>query len=161
MNPATTIRERVDDFLAQRTLAVVGVSRTKSDFSRQLVALLRHLGFAVYAVNPYAEQLDGETCYHRVADIPAPVDGALLMVSQALLGPVLQECVLAGVPRLWIYGVGHPKKLDLRSQALCDERHVSVINGLCPRMFLRDSAWPHRLHGWIATRGRAFRTSAA
>ena len=159
MTQLSTTRARAEDFLSRSTLAVIGVSRKKADFSHALFLLLRRRGGTVFAVNPHADEFDGIPCYHHIADVPMPLDGALLMVAEAALPAVIQECVAAGVPRLWIYGVGHPRKIDLRTRELCRARNVELINGLCPRMFLSDSGWFHRLHGWITARSRHYRTS--
>ena len=155
------ISELVDGFLTQRTLAVVGVSRKKTDFSRQLVDLMRRNNYTIYPVNPHADELDGEHCYRQVSDIPSPVEGAMLMVSDAQLDAAIRECIAAGISKIWIYGVGHPRKLSMDVLRLSQEKNVSLINGLCPRMFLHDASWPHRLHKWIALRGRTYRTSPA
>ncbi len=159
MKQFSTTRERAEEFLSRTTLAMIGVSRNKADFSRKLFTLLHRRGSTVYPVNPNLDSFDGIPCYQRISDVPTPLGGALLMVADAALPAVIHECVAAGVPRLWIYGVGHPRKLDLRTRELCRERNVELINGLCPRMFLSDSGWFHRLHGWIAARSRHYRTS--
>jgi hypothetical protein len=152
-----TSRDLAEEFLVQRTLAVIGVSRTQKDFSRKLVSRLRQSGRTVYAVNPRVEELDGERCYPKITEVPEFVDGALLMVPDAALGAAIAECAAAGVPRVWIYGTGHPRKLDKEFRGLCHKLHISLINGLCPLMFLRETAWPHHLHGWMAMRHREYR----
>lgn len=159
MTQLSTTRERAESFLARSTFAVIGVSRNKSDFSRKLFTLLHRRGGTVYAVNPNLDSFDGIPCYHHIADVPTPPDGALLMVANAALPSAIQECLAAGVPRLWIYGIGRPRNLDLRSRELCCECNVELINGLCPYMFVGDSGWFHRLHGWIAARSRHYRAS--
>jgi predicted CoA-binding protein len=153
-----TSRELAEEFLAQKTLAVIGLSRTKNDFSRKLFDRLQQGGREIFAVNCNGGESDGVSYYQKIADVPKFVDGALLMVPESALGATITECAVAGVPRLWIYGVGHPRILDREWRALCNKLNISIINGLCPMMFLRDTAWPHHLHGWIATRNRAYRS---
>ncbi len=150
MQSTSSVAERARDFLNRRTLALVGVSRNEKDYSRWLFRRLKKTGYQVLAVNPNSTRIDGEPCYKSIAELPQPVDGALLMTSESKLPHVIGECVTAGIRSIWIYGVGHPRKLDVDTRTFCEQHHVQLINGLCPMMFLRDAAWPHRFHGWIA-----------
>jgi predicted CoA-binding protein len=156
-----TTQEQINDFLAQRTLALIGVSRRERDFSRLLLRAFRSAGYTMHGVNPKDGEVQGETCFSHIRDIPVTVDGALLMVPPAALPQAIRDCLDAGVKRLWIYGTGHPKPLDDELRILCRGRQISVINGFCPMMFLNNSSWPHRLHGWIVRQTRAYRTVPA
>ena len=75
--------DTIRDFLAQRRLAIVGVSHQPKDFSRMLFRAFRERNFEVVPVNPGAAELEGTTCYSRLQDIQPPVDTALLMTSPA------------------------------------------------------------------------------
>jgi hypothetical protein len=156
-----TTQEQINDFLAQRTLALIGVSRKERDFSRSLLRAFRTAGCTMHGVNPKASEVRGETCFSHLRDIPVTVDGALLMLPPSALSQAIRDCLDAGVKRLWIYGTGRPQPLDEELRMLCRERQVSVINGFCPLMSLNNSSWPHRLHGWIARQTRAYRSIPA
>src|ERR1017187_7078098 len=71
----------VQDFLGQKRLAVVGVSRKPDDFSRKLFCELRDRGYDVVPVNPEVDEIDGKKCFAHLQDVQPPVDGALLMTS--------------------------------------------------------------------------------
>jgi len=53
----------VDDFLAQKTMAVVGVSRGGKKFGNAILKDLKQKGYRVFPVNPHAASIDGERCY--------------------------------------------------------------------------------------------------
>ena len=56
-----TLKQAADEFLAQRRIAVAGVSRTDSGHGANVVYKgLRKAGYEVFAVNPNAEQVDGD-----------------------------------------------------------------------------------------------------
>ena len=78
--PVTT-RETIDDFLAQKRLAMVGVSTNPQDFSRSLFRELRERGYDMVPVNPKAEAMENVRCYARLQDVKPPVEGALVMTS--------------------------------------------------------------------------------
>ena len=53
----------VDDFLAQRSLAVVGVSRGGKKFGNRAYRELKAKGYQLFPVHPEAEVLEGDPCY--------------------------------------------------------------------------------------------------
>jgi predicted CoA-binding protein len=65
----------IDDFLAQRTLAVVGVSRKAEKFGNMVYRELKAKGYRVFAVNPRTESVAGERCYPSLSALPEPVGG--------------------------------------------------------------------------------------
>jgi predicted CoA-binding protein len=156
-----SLRNSLDDFFSQRTLAVVGVSRTPADFSRKLVQSLRERDYIVHTVNPHVDSLDQHDNYRRIQDLPGNTTAALLMLPEAAFDDAIRECVTHGMTHIWVYGVGHPRPVSDDVRRWCEQRDVTLINGLCPRMFLSGSAWPHRLHGWFASRSRNYRTPPA
>jgi predicted CoA-binding protein len=50
----------VDDFLAQKTVAVVGVSRGGKKFGNAVLKDLKEKGYRVFPINPNAESIEGE-----------------------------------------------------------------------------------------------------
>ena len=144
----TTTRTQIDDFLAQKRLALVGVSREAEDFSRRLFQELRERGYDVVPVNPAAAEIDGQRCFARVQDIAPAVDTALLLTSPEATDQVVQDCVEAGITRVWMHrgaGVGAVSDAAVK---FCDEHGIQVVAGFCPYMFLPDAGFVHRLHGF-------------
>ncbi len=139
--------ERVRDFLGQKRIAIVGVSREPKDFSRSLFRELRERGYDAVPVNPDASEIEGQPCFARLQDITPPVDGALLMTSPAVTDKVIHDCADAGVHRVWMFrgeGRGAVSAAGIR---FCESNGISVVPGECPFMFLPNSAWFHRFHG--------------
>jgi predicted CoA-binding protein len=146
MNSMSTIRE----FLGQKRLAMVGVSRESRGFSRTLYRELRQQGYDVIAVNPSAQEIEGQACYAHLDHIEPPVENVLLMTSAEVTNPVAHECPSVGVKRVWMYRAGrHGGAVNPEAIAFCRQNGIAVIAGECPFMFLPHSAWFHRFHGWI------------
>ncbi len=139
----------VEDFLEQKRLALVGVSRKPEDFSRKLFCELRNRGYDVVAVNPFADEIDGQPCFAYLKDVHPPVDGALLMTSPEASERVVQECVAAGIRRVWMYRAGGAGAVSSQAVRFCESHSISVIPGECPLMFLPQGSWFHRLHGVV------------
>lgn len=144
-----TAKYAIDNFLAQKRIAIVGASRGQNDFSRGLLREMRMRGYDTVPVNRNAEEIEGLKCFPSVRDIEPPVDGALVMVPAKAVESVINECAEAGITRVWVHGMGMGDGPGVTIQALCEEKGITLVPGQCPYMFLTDTAWIHRFHGTI------------
>ena len=135
----------IDDFLKQKRLAVVGVSRNPKEFSNGVFRKLKASGYEVLPVNRNASEVEGEPCYASVRDLPGPVDGVLVMVPATQSAAVVQDCQAAGVKRVWLHRGGGQGAVSPEAVALARQAGMALVDGACPYMFL-DKAWFHRIH---------------
>jgi predicted CoA-binding protein len=138
--------ETIQDFLAQKRIAVVGVSRNPKDFNSTLFRDLRKAGYDAVPVNPHVAQVDGVRCFDRVQVISPPVDGVLIMTPPAVTDSIAQDCVEAGVKRVWMYRMAGTGAVSQSAVELCAKNGIRVVAGGCPYMFLPNPMWFHRLH---------------
>ncbi len=139
--------EILTDFLAQKRLAVVGVSRSAKGFSNVLFRELKGRGYDLVPVNPNASEVEGERCFARLQDVTPPVDGALLMTTPAATEQVVRDCAEAGVSRVWMYQAVGAGAVSGNAVDFCREKGIRVVAGACPYMFLPGAGLGHRLHG--------------
>jgi predicted CoA-binding protein len=139
------IRKDIDGFLAQKTIAVVGVSRSPNKFANAAFRELRKKGYRVFPVNPNAVTVEGERCYHRTADIEPRPHAALIITPPAQTETAVREATSAGIRRLWIQQ-GAESEAALR---LAETSGAAVVNGECVLMFAEPAAFYHRLHRWV------------
>ena len=137
-----TALSHVQQFLAIKRLAMVGVSRNSKDFTRALFEEFRRRDYDVLPVNPGALELDGIRCYPDVQAIQPTVEGALVLTSAAQSGEVVRRCHAAGIHSIWLY------RASADALAYCAENGIRVVAGECPFMFLPETAWFHRVHGF-------------
>src|SRR5687768_10874503 len=90
--PAMLNSQSITDLLAGRHIAVVGASDDKGNFGGTVYRALRDHDYDVVAVNPNARTVAGDRCYPDLASVPAPVDGAILMVSRTRALDVIDAC---------------------------------------------------------------------
>jgi predicted CoA-binding protein len=138
--------DNIQDFLARRRIAIVGVSHQSKDFSRMLFRAFRDRDFDVVPVNPGARVIEKKYCFPRIQDIQPPVEAALLMTSPEVSEQIVRDCAAAGIRRIWIY------RHSPIAEAWCAERGIAVIAGECPMMFLNGAGWIHRVHRWFHDR---------
>ena len=144
-----TVMEKIRDFLAQKRIAIVGVSQQPRDFSRTLFRDFRKRGYEVVPVNPAVREIEGQTCFARVTEIQPPVSTVLLMTPPAVTDSVVRDCADAGVQRVWMYRAGGAGAVSSDAAAFCQSRGIAVIPGECPYMFLSGASWYHGLHGLV------------
>lgn len=143
-NGAMTGRRAIDEFLAQKRLAVVGVSRSAKDYTRLVFREFQARGYQAVPVNPNAAEVEGERCYARVGEIDPPVEAALLLTPPAASGAALADCAGAGIRRVWMY-----RSAGTGARAFCREHEITLIAGRCPLMFLSNAGGIHRFHGFL------------
>nr|WP_030120904.1 acetate--CoA ligase family protein [Streptomyces californicus] len=90
----------LDRFFRPRSVAVVGASdaegRPNTGITRQLVAWAERVGARLHPVHPTRAAVFGRACVPSVAELPEPVDLAVLLVADPL--PVIEELGEAKVP---------------------------------------------------------------
>jgi len=143
----TTLKQ-IHNFLGRKRLAVVGVSRTPQDFTRTLFHELQSRQYDVVAVNPNLEQIAGMPCCARVADIDPPAEGALLMTKPATTERVVRECHAAGIRDIWMYRGAGAGAVSPEAVQFCEANGMSVVAGECPFLYLPETPWFHRFHGF-------------
>jgi predicted CoA-binding protein len=140
---------KIEDFLAQKRIAMAGVSRDPASFSAKLFEEFVRRGYDMVPVNPGTQDVLGHRCFARVQDIQPPVDAVLLMTSPEATETVARDCAEAGIRRVWMYRAGGKGAVSPAAVAFCQERGMSVVPGQCPFMFWRDAAAFHRFHGFV------------
>jgi uncharacterized protein len=144
-----TSMELIEDFLAQKRIAIVGMSREAKSMSEMVFKELSKRGYDVVPVNPKAQEVMGRKCFARVQDIQPAVDGVLLMTPPAATESVVKDCAACGIQRVWMHrGVGQGA-VNEKAIEVCRERGIRVIPGECPLMFLPQRDGIHSFHGFI------------
>jgi predicted CoA-binding protein len=147
-------RKTIEDFLAQHHLAFVGVSRDTKQFANAVYRRLRADGRILYPVNLAAagKPIEGDRSYGRLADVPDPVDGVVVMVPAEDAATVVRQAVQRGIPRIWLHrGVGRGSVTEEAVQ-VCRDNGTAVVDGACPLMFDEPVRGVHRIHRVIASR---------
>jgi predicted CoA-binding protein len=141
--------DTIQDFLAQKRIALVGISREPASDSARLFEELRRRGYDMVPVNPNTTEVQGQRCFARVQHIQPPVEAALLMTTPEVTETVAHDCAEAGIRRLWMYrGIG-TGSVSPKAVAFCEEQGMQVVPGQCPYMFLPQAAGVHRFHGFV------------
>jgi len=122
MTSSPDLCAQIDDLFNSRSVAIVGVPRGLKTGSVFLTALLEQ-GYSgrIYPVNPKADEIAGLKAYPSVADIPGPVDLAIVLVPQQKALDVVRECVAKGVKGAVLFTSGFSETGTREGQDLEDE----------------------------------------
>jgi uncharacterized protein len=141
-----TIATAAAEFLANRRVAVTGVSRTPENHgSNAIYRRLRERGYQVFAVNPNAREVEGDRSYPDLTSIPGGVDAVVIATRPAFAEPTMRECVALGVKHVWMHrGIG-PGSVSAPATDYGRQHGVTVIDGGCPLMFGPTADIGHRV----------------
>lgn len=94
--------DQIDQMLALKTWAVVGLSNNPDRAAFGVAKLLIDKGHTVIPVHPKAESVHGQTGYTKLSDIPVPVDVVDIFVNSDLAGAVVNEAIEIGAKGVWL-----------------------------------------------------------
>jgi hypothetical protein len=132
----TAIKEAATDFLSHKRVAVTGVSRTPgSHGSNAVYTRLRERGYQVFAVNPNADEVEGDRAYHDLASIPGGVEAVVIGTRPELADETMRECAELGIQHVWMHRGPGAGSVSETATAYGREHGIKVIAGGCPCMF--------------------------
>ncbi len=146
-----TLKEQAEEFLAQKRIAVVGVSREKDAVSNLIYRRLRDRGYEAFAVNPNMGTFDGAPCYPTLKAIPGKVDGAVIITRPEVTEQVVKDAAEAGIRHLWMHGNPMMGGSSVSAAAVeyCQKNGITVIPGACPAMFGVTADFGHKCMRWM------------
>jgi predicted CoA-binding protein len=140
-----TVKEAAAAFLANKRIAVTGVSRTPGSHGSNVVfGRLRDRGYEVFAVNPNAEQVEGVTAYRDLAAIPGGVDAVVIGTRAELAAPTMQQCIDLGIRHVWMHRAFGEGSVSAAATELGRRAGITVIDGGCPLMFDPTADFGHK-----------------
>ena len=148
-----SLETRVDEFLAQKRIAVAGVSRNNSHHpaGTLIYRRLKKTGHEVFPVNPHMQTFDGDRCYPDLRSIPGGVDAVVIVTRPETAERIVQDCSDAGVRRVWMHQSLGKKGSSVSPAAVeyCRQHDISVIAGACPMMYGDGADLGHRCMRWF------------
>jgi uncharacterized protein len=132
----TRIKDAASDFLAHNRVAVTGVSRTPGNHGSNVVyKRLRERGYQVFAVNPNANDVEGDPAYRDLHSIPDGVEAVVIGTRPERAEETMRECAELGIKHVWMHRGPGGGSVPQAATAYGRERGISVIDGGCPCMF--------------------------
>jgi predicted CoA-binding protein len=138
-------KKLVEDFIAQKKIAVVGVSRKKTKFGNAIYKELKQKGYQVFPINPHINAFEGDVCYPDLLSLPEKVDAVIINVPPAQTEKVVREAKRAGINKVWLQQGSQSEE----AVKFCEENGIDYVANECILMFAQPSAFIHRAHRWV------------
>lgn len=148
----TMMDAKIHDFLAQKRIAVAGVSGNarQHPVGSLIYRRLKKTGHQVFAVNPRLQTFDGDRCYPNLQSIPGGVDGVVIVTRPEATERIVHDCSDAGVPRVWMHqSLAKGSSVSPAAVDYCRRHNISVIAGACPMMYGDGVDLGHTCMRWM------------
>jgi predicted CoA-binding protein len=141
-----TVKEAAHAFLANKRIAVTGVSRTPKDHgSNTVYKRLRDRGYEVFAVNPNADVVEGDPSYHDLKSIPGGVQAVVIGTRPEIAEDTMRECAELGITRVWMHRGPGAGSVSNAATEYGRQHGITVIDGGCPLMFGPTADFGHKV----------------
>jgi predicted CoA-binding protein len=146
-----TLQQKVDDFLAQKRIAVAGVSRNAEspEAANLIYRKLRDAGYQVFPINPNVETVEDVPCYPNLQAVPDSVDAVVIGTRPEVAEQIVRECAALGISRVWMHRSFGQGSVSDEAAKFCEENDITVIPGGCPMMFCEPVDFGHKCIRWM------------
>lgn len=147
-----SIKQAAAAFLAQKRIAVTGVSRNpRSHAANAVYQRLRQRGYSVFAVNPNVDRIEGDPCFRDLKAIPDGVDAVVIGTRPDAAEATMRECADLGIEHVWMHRSFGAGSVSPQAAAWGREHGICVIDGGCPLMFGPAADAGHRVMCLVLT----------
>ena len=141
-----TVKDAASAFLANKRVAVTGVSRTpKTHGSNNVYRRLRDRGYEVFAVNPNADEVEGDRAYPDLKSIPGGVQAVVIGTRPETAEDTMHECTELGVKHVWMHWGAGASSVSEAATDYGRKHGIAVIDGGCPLMFGPTADFGHKV----------------
>ena len=138
----------IDQFINDKNIALIGVSRDQRKFGNALLKELTKRGYIVYPVHPEIKEVEGINCYPSVDDLPEKVKNLLLVVQPKVTEEIVRQINPQRIRRVWMHrGMGSGSASIIAIEE-CKRKGIEVVYDFCPMMFVSQNGF-HGIHFWI------------
>lgn len=135
----------IDDFIASKRIAVVGMSRSGKKFGNMASKELKTKGYEIYPIHPEAQEIDGFVCYPNLKSLAGKVDGVWISIPPAKVPAVLDEAAQIGLKNIWLQQGAWSKDV----QQTIDLLGLNVVTKKCILMYAPPVHSVHKFHRTI------------
>lgn len=118
-------KKSIDSFLAQKVIALAGVSRSGAGFGCMVLKHLTAKGYEVLPIHPSAKELEGLACYASLSLLPKAADGLVLVVPPEQTEALVREAAAQGIRRVWM----QPGAESPDAVRFCEKNGIDLVYG--------------------------------
>ena len=99
----------------------------------------------MFAINPNAEELEGDASYHDLRSIPGGVEAVVIGTRPEIAEETMRECAELGIKHVWMHRGPGTGSVSEAAANYGREQGITVIEGGCPCMFDPTADLGHKL----------------
>jgi uncharacterized protein len=143
-------KDKVENFLAQRLIAIAGVSRNpQTETGNAIYKKFRDSGYKVYPINPFAEIIEGDKCYPNLSSLPEKPDAVFINTNPKAAIDVVNQCIECGIKIIWFHQGMGGGSYNKAAAELAESNGIVVIHSGCPMMFIKEADGFHKFLGKV------------
>jgi predicted CoA-binding protein len=148
----TGVKEAASQFLANKRIGVTGVSRNPQGHgSNAVYQRLRARGYTVFAINPNADQVEGDPCYPDLKSVPGGVEAVVIGTRPETAVDTMRECAELGINQVWMHRSFGTGSVSDAATEYGRQLGITVIDGGCPLMFDPTADLGHKAMRFLFT----------
>ena len=126
-----------------KTIAMVGASGDKTQFSYGVLRQLNEIGYDILPVNPNpnVSEIRGLKVYHSLEEIEKPIDMVDVFRPKGELYSIAEKAIAVRAKVLW----GQIGVYDDKAAKLAEDAGLQVVMNRCPKIELFRPFWKPRL----------------
>jgi len=112
---------------------------------------LRDRGYEVFAINPNADTVEGDACYHDLKSVPGGVQAVVIGTRPSHAENTIAECAELGIKHVWMHRAFGAGSVSDQAARYGRAHGITVIDGGCPLMFEPTSDPGHKVMRAVGT----------
>src|ERR1035437_7811081 len=96
-------KKDLENFLSVKRIAVIGMSRNKTDYSRMLLNEYKKGGYEIIPVNPGADEIEGIRSFKSIKDVTPKPERVIMLLPADKTEQAMIECAEAGIKDVWMH----------------------------------------------------------
>jgi uncharacterized protein len=117
--------QRIEQFLAAPSFAVVGASEDPEKYGHKCYASLINHGYKAYPINPKAKTILGNPAFANLAALPEKVQSLSVITPPAVTEKVVDDAIAHGIKNIWM----QPGAESPAAVAKAESAGLNVISG--------------------------------
>lgn len=136
---------KIEQFIAQRHIAVAGISGNPRKFGNAIFKELKKQGYIVYPISRHLSEFEGENCYPDIASLPQVVSAIVINTKPEQTEILVKQAQQKGISNIWLQqGSSNPGIVKETANSA-----NNVIAGQCILMFAHPTHFMHKAHRFV------------
>jgi len=105
----------------------------------------------VFAINPNADEVEGDRCYHDLKSVPGGVEAVVIGTRPEIAEAAMRESADLGIEYVWMHRSFGASSVSQAATEYGRRHGITVIDGGCPLMFDPAADGGHKAMRFVFT----------